>query len=207
MKETEKVKLVIEMRDRGYAQRLAQRLCELCSGLEIEICRKGEFCEWNDTADGYHLYGGCDILLSDSERACYGLPEHTAFLKLRRQEIFLPAPRILELIAMAYEKKTGRGFLLKSESDAQILSFCAEQGGAGVTAICVTTARLLAGMQEGAVLYLQLLPPDAAWESACLDWKLYTKISQPRSWNIVCAAERPADCSLILRETVTLCII
>ena len=118
MKETEKVKLVIEMRDRGYAQRLAQRLCELCSGLEIEICRKGEFCEWNDTADGYHLYGGCDILLSDSERACYGLPEHTAFLKLRRQEIFLPAPKILELIAMAYEKKTGRGFLLKSESDA-----------------------------------------------------------------------------------------
>ena len=126
MKETEKVKLVIEMRDRAYAQRLAQRLCELCSGLEIEICRKGEFCEWNDTADGYHLYGGCDILLSDSERACYGLPEHTAFLKLRRQEIFLPAPKILELIAMAYEKKTGRGFLLKSESDAQILSFCAE---------------------------------------------------------------------------------
>ena len=172
--------MVIEMRDRAYAQRLAQRLCELCSGLEIEICRKGEFCEWNDTADGYHLYGGCDILLSDSERACYGLPEHTAFLKLRRQEIFLPAPRILELIAMAYEKKTGRGFLLKSESDAQILSFCAEQGGAGVTAICVTTARLLAGMQEGAVLYLQLLPPDAAWESACLDWKLYTKISPPR---------------------------
>ena len=179
MKETEKVKLVIEMRDRAYAQRLAQRLCELCSGLEIEICRKGEFCEWNDTADGYHLYGGCDILLSDSERAYYGLPEHTAFLKLRRQEIFLTAPRILELIAMAYEKKTGRGFLLKSESDAQILSFCAEQGGAGVTAICVTTARLLAGMQEGAVLYLQLLPPDAAWEAACLDWKLYTKISQP----------------------------
>ena len=62
---------------------------------------------------------------------------------------------------MAYEKITGRGFLLKSESDAQILSFCAEQGGAGVTAICVKTARLLAGMQEGAVLYLQLLPPDA----------------------------------------------
>ena len=27
--------------------------------------------------------------------------------------------------------------------------------------------------------YRELLPPDAAWESACLDWKLYTKISQP----------------------------
>lgn len=119
------------MRDRAYAQRLAQRLCELCSGLEIEICGKGEFCEWNDTADGYRLYGGCDIVLSDRELSSCGLPEDITFLKLQRKECFLPVPRILEMLAIAYEQKTGKSFLLKPESAARILSFCADQAAPG----------------------------------------------------------------------------
>ncbi len=81
------------MRDRAYAQRLAQRLCELCSGLEIEICGKGEFCEWNDTADGYRLYGGCDIVSSVTENCPAGLLRRDiTFLKLQRKECFLPVP-------------------------------------------------------------------------------------------------------------------
>ena len=179
MNETEKIKLVVEMRDRAYAQRLAQRLCELCSGLEIEICGKGEFCEWNDTADGYRLYGGCDIVLSDRELSSCGLPEDITFLKLQRKECFLPVPRILEMLAIAYEQKTGKSFLLKPESAARILSFCADQGGAGVTAVSLTMARLLAGMQDGRVLYLELVPPDALQEKDDSGWQAYTCITEP----------------------------
>ena len=182
MKETEKIKLVVEMRDRAYAQRLAQRLCELCSGLEIEICGKGEFCEWNDTADGYRLYGGCDIVLSDRELSSCGLPEDITFLKLQRKECFLPVPRILEMLAIAYEQKTGKSFLLKPESAARILSFCADQGGAGVTAVSLTMARLLAGMQDGRVLYLELVPPDALQEKHDSGWQTYTCITEPVSY-------------------------
>ena len=137
-------------------------LCELCSGLEIEICGKGEFCEWNDTADGYRLYGGCDIVLSDRELSSCGLPEGHYVLKLQRKECFLPVPADSGgCWRIAYEQKTRKKFFAETGGLLGSRSFYADQGRR--RGHCgQSDDGAAAGRHAGrSGLYLELVPPDA----------------------------------------------
>lgn len=180
----EALRIGMSFADELYARKLARRLCELCPGLQIDIRRPGE-------PASIPVY---DVLLAEEAALRDEALQAACSVRLRREECFLPAPAILEKILDACGPQSGPRFSPRMPTSVQTLVFSAATGGAGTTAAALTLGRILAGVSEQEVLYLEA---DTGRSGGLPGgWEVYTKVTDP--------ALRPAaELSYRLRQQQT----
>ena len=163
----ERLRIGMTFADGLYARKLARRLCELCPGLQIDIRRPGE----PASIPAY------DVLLAEEAVLKDEALQAVCSVRLTREECFLPAPAILEKILDACGPRSGRLLSPRTDIPVRFLVFSAATGGAGTTAAALTLGRILAGVSEQEVLYLE----GDAGRSGGLPggWEVYTKVTDP----------------------------